>query len=142
MPSPLKPRHGRPHSELMGWLMLYKEQTPGTDVLDNTTVILGESSEPQPDAALLILPECGGRTHEDEEGDLVGPPEWLGEVASSSETYDLQTKRDEYERLGVQEYLVLVVRGARVVWLVRDTEGFVPLAPGPDGIFCSKLFGG
>src|SRR6266496_4613479 len=29
MASPLKRRHGRPHSMVMGWLSLYEEATPG-----------------------------------------------------------------------------------------------------------------
>jgi len=139
--SPLKPRHGRPHSRLMSWLGLYQEATPGTDVLDNTTVILSPASEPQPDGCLLILPEHG-RTRENARGDLEGPPELAAEVASSSEAYHLHTKRQDYEDLGVQEYPVLLVRGARAIWFVRGEQGFVQLQPGPDGILRSRLFGG
>src|SRR5438132_602030 len=52
MPSPLKARHGGPHASLMGWLGLYQEATSGVKVYDNTTIILGEESEPQPDGSL------------------------------------------------------------------------------------------
>src|SRR6266853_1376259 len=57
MASPWKPPHGRPHAMVMGWLSLYQEATPGVEALDNTTAIMSDESEPQPDGCLLILPE-------------------------------------------------------------------------------------
>lgn len=132
-------RHARFHALLLGWLGRYWEFTPGTDVLDNTTTILGEDSEPQPDASLRIL---GGQTHEDDEGYLVGAPEFVAEVASSSESHDLHTKRRDYEEWGVLEYLVIVVRQERVVWFVREGRQFVELAADADGILRSRVFPG
>src|SRR5438094_7619698 len=61
MPSPLKPKHGRSQLKLMGWLSLYEDATPGVEGFDNTTAILGEESEPQPDGYLIISPEAGGQ---------------------------------------------------------------------------------
>src|SRR4051794_31403936 len=61
MPSPLKPRRGRMHSRVMGWLLDYEDATLGVETYDNTTAILGEESEPQPDAYLIINPESGGQ---------------------------------------------------------------------------------
>src|SRR5436309_3358825 len=62
MTSPLRRRHGKYHPELSGVFWLYKDGTPGVEVLDNTTMILGEESEPQPDLALRILTEYGGQS--------------------------------------------------------------------------------
>ena len=62
MPSPagLRTRPGpRPPAVLAEY---YEENTPGVQVLDNATTFLGPRSEPQPDALLRILPECGGQT--------------------------------------------------------------------------------
>jgi len=142
MHSPLKVTHGRPHSEVIGWLMLYKAATPGTDVLDNTTAILDEHCEPQADASLLILPEFGGQTQENEENYLTGAPEFMGEVASSSVAYDLHSKRQDYEKAGVQEYLVLIVEEKRAIWFVRRDEKFVSMPPDKDGIYRSQIFPG
>jgi len=142
MPSPLKARHGRSHQRLNIWLGLYHLATPGTDVLDNATSILGDFSEPQPDSSLVIRPECGGQTHDDEEGYLTGAPELIGEVALSSAAYDLHTKRRDYELSGVREYIVLVLRENRIVWWVRRGQGFELLEPGPDGLYRSEFFGG
>jgi Uma2 family endonuclease len=142
MPSPLKRRHGRPHSQLMGWLVSYEEFTPGTESLDNTTNILGPKSEPQPDAMLIVQPEFGGQTVENEDGYLQGPPEFVAEIASSSESIDLHGKRREYERAGVREYLVIVIRQRRVVWWAARHGQFVEIAAGADGIFRSEVFPG
>ena len=60
VPSPLRKEHGRHHALVMGWLTNYETATPGTETLDNATAIFGDFSEPQPDAALLIEPACGG----------------------------------------------------------------------------------
>src|SRR5437870_11792108 len=49
MASPLKREHGTYHPELSLVLTLYKAGTPGVQVADNMTTILGEESEPQPD---------------------------------------------------------------------------------------------
>jgi Uma2 family endonuclease len=142
MPSPLKSRHGRHHHRLNLWLGLYQMATPGTDVLDNPTTILGEASEPQPDSCLLILPECGGQARVNQDDYLEGAPELMAEVALSSASIDLHAKRQDYEQAGVKEYLVLVLRGNRIVWLVQHGQGFVPLEPGEDGIHRSEAFPG
>jgi len=110
--SPTLIPHGRPHSRLVGWLAVYQAETPGTETFDNTSTVLGEKSEPQPDACLLILPECGGQTREEDKW-LAGAPELIVEVASSSESYDLHEKRDDYARYGGREYIVYAARQQR-----------------------------
>ncbi len=126
----------------MTWLTRYKAYTPGTDVLDNATTILDDANEPQPDAALRLLPEYGGQTRENADGYIVGAPELTAEVALSSAAIDLHSKRRAYERTGVREYIVLVLRERRVAWFVRRGQGFAPLDPGADGILRSEFFGG
>src|SRR4051794_20911329 len=65
IPSPVGPEHGRAHVPALAWLSYYEENTPGVEVLDNTSTALGPASEPEPDAQLRILPESGGRTRTD-----------------------------------------------------------------------------
>jgi Uma2 family endonuclease len=142
LPSPLKPKHGRPHARLMGWLSLYEATTPGCDIVDNTTMILGDESEPQPDASLLILPEYGGQTRENKRGYLSGSPEWLGEIASTTESLDLHGKRADYELAGVQEYMVAALRQEKVFWWVLRRGRFKPLLPDREGVFRSVVFPG
>ena len=62
--------HGMPHSDVMPWLGVYKASTPGTQSADNATVRLDPDNEPQPDAALIVRPEFGGRVEFDEDGYL------------------------------------------------------------------------
>ena len=139
MPSPVKAAHGEVHGALVTWLSLYKSATPGTRAFDNATQILGEDSEPQPDAALIVT---GGRTREDDEGFLVGPAELAAEVALSSESYDLHSKKSDYERYGIGEYLVAVLRLGRVLWFVRENNRFVEMSADADGIYRSRIFKG
>src|SRR5206468_1152416 len=47
--SPLRRAHGNNHATLSMVLKLYASRTPGLELLDNATTILGEESEPQPD---------------------------------------------------------------------------------------------
>ena len=52
--------HGEPQFDLIMWLGLYRKSTPGVRGGDNATIRLDESNEPQPDAYLRIVPDCGG----------------------------------------------------------------------------------
>ncbi len=73
MPSPVGRAHGRAQVPVIVWLDYYAENTPGVEVLDNATAILGWKSEPQPDVMLRIKPQCGGRT-QDQKGLVRGAP--------------------------------------------------------------------
>src|SRR5690242_18133636 len=52
LPGPVGRSHGRAHVDAIVWLGGYAEETPGVEVLDNATTILGAKSEPQPDILL------------------------------------------------------------------------------------------
>jgi Uma2 family endonuclease len=142
VPSPLRKEHGRHHALVMGWLTNYWIATSGTETLDNTTAILGDNSEPQPDAALIIEPERGGQTSVSEDGYAIGPPELIVEVASSSESIDLHTKRRDYERAGVLEYVVVVLRQRVVRWFVLQDGTSRDMEADASGMFKSSVFPG
>ena len=55
--SPLKRRHGTNHLPLGTLFFTYEARTPGVESGDNTTILLGDEGEPQPDLFLRILPE-------------------------------------------------------------------------------------
>jgi len=142
VPSPLRLEHGESHALIMGWLTNYWSATPGTSVRDNTTAILGDDSEPQPDATLVIEPERGGQTRVSEDGYATGPPELIVEVASSSESIDLHRKRRDYEQAGVLEYVVVVLRQHVVRWFVMQDGTYQEVEPDASGIFKSTVFPG
>ena len=140
MQSSLKRSHGRSHSLLMHWLRCYEDETPGVEAYDNATAILGEDSEPQPDACLIVVPEKGGQTQFTPDDYLQGTPEFVGEIASSSESYDLHSKKLDYERAGVKEYLVVSLRQKKIVWFVNRAGHFEELSHEPDGFYRSQSF--
>jgi len=142
VPSPLRSEHGESHALVMGWLTNYWIATPGTRVRDNATAILGDFSEPQPDAALVIDPESGGQTSISEDGYATGPPELIVEVASSSESIDLHRKRRDYEQTGVSEYVVVVLRQRLVRWFVLQGGTYREVEADASGIFKSTVFPG
>lgn len=142
VPSPLSPEHGVFHALIVGWLTNYWIATPGTEARDNATAILGDASEPQPDAALIIDPACGGQTGHLEDGYATGPPELIVEVASSSASIDLHAKRRDYERQGVLEYIVVVVRQGVIRWFVLRDNVYEEIAVDEHGIFKSTVFPG
>lgn len=142
VPSPLKPEHGEYHALVMMWLGHYWMATPGTRVRDNATAILGDASEPQPDGALIIDPACGGQTSYSEDGYATGPPELIVEVASSSESIDLNAKRRDYERAGVLEYVVIVLRQRVVRWFRLQGGAYQEIAIPDSGVVESGTFPG
>ena len=90
MPSPVRhEQHGRPHSHSLPGLAIYVAATPGVEAGDNGSVRLDMDNEPQPDAFLIIDPECGGQARISEDDYVEGAPELVAEVASSSVSYDL-----------------------------------------------------
>ena len=139
--SPTRLRHSRPHGRVSMWAFQYAEETPGIDGGIGTTTILGEETEVEPDIGLFIDPEFGGRVTVDNDGYIQGPPEVAIEVANTSATIDLNTKRLEYEAAGVREYIVFLVKLKEVRWFTRGKASFAPLPP-VDGIYSSRVFPG
>ena len=76
--------------------------------MSNDTTILGWKGEPQPNGLLRILPEYGGRTW-DEGGFGHGAPELVVDVSKATRYVDLGSKKADYERAGVLEYIVRAI---------------------------------
>ena len=143
MPSPVRfPQHGQPHWNLIGWLSAYGIQTSGVAGGDNTTLKLDNDNEPQPDALMMIDPAHGGQARLDSQGYIVGAPELVAEIASSSVSIDLHDKFRIYRRSGVREYIVWRVLDRAVDWFVLRDSQYVPLSAGEDGIVRSEVFPG
>jgi len=139
MPSPVSKNHGRMDRRLSTWLGVYLAHTPGCDGGDNTTSLIGEDAV-QPDSYLAILPECGGSSRGEKY--VEGAPEFIGEISYSSVSLDLHQKLDLYEREGVREYLVVLLKSREIRWH-RLTRGKFRLMPSDvAGVYRSRVFPG
>lgn len=143
MPSPVRVKnHGIPHSQIMGWIVVYCAATPGIQCADNTTLRLDPNNEPQPDVALWLPEAAGGRARISEDDYLEGAPELIVEVAGSSAAYDLHDKLNAYRRNGVEEYVVWSVYDRQIDWFVLEAERYTRISPDAEGILQSRGFPG
>jgi Uma2 family endonuclease len=133
--------HARPQFSFIGFLNIYTWATPGVLGFDASSIILDPKSMPEPDAILAIDPSCGGRVKLDEKGYIIGAPEWLAEIASSSVSYDLHAKKELYRKFDVKEYVVWRVKEDAIDWFALEGDEFKPL-PMVDGVYKSIVFPG
>jgi hypothetical protein len=140
MASPLSRPHGVYHPELGGAFWVYKSGTPGIELLDNATTILGEWSEPQPDLALRILTEYGGQSRVTDDDYVAGPPELAAEISYSTHGLDLNEKLLDYKQAGVLEYVVLCIEDQEPHWL--NLKSGRALKPDSRGIYRSRVYPG
>jgi len=142
MPSPMRLDHCDESRIVAGWLDNYQRLTPGVAGGDGGTIKLAPKGEPQPDHHLRIPIELGGQCGVDAENYLTGAPELVVEIARSSRKFDLGRKKADYERTGVQEYLVVELDPYQIHWFIRRSGQFEDFPPGPDGIYRSQVFPG
>ena len=142
VPSPVRRTNGRPHYLINNWLGRYEASTPGVEGLNDTTAILNDENEPQPDCFLVVRPDHGGQMRLDEDEYYHGAPELAIEVAASTEAIDLFEKREAYEQAGVQEYVVVIVRTQEVRWLRLSDGNYTDVPMNDDGVFRSQVFPG
>lgn len=143
MSSPVSVKHGSAHALLVGLFSYYVSQTRGTEVTDNTTLLLDGDNEPQPDIMLRKSdPEKGARSRTERRGYVAGAPELVAEVAVSSASIDLGAKFRAYQRNGVQEYLVWRAQENRIDWWELVDGEYRLLAPDESGVIESRVFAG
>src|SRR5713226_7901934 len=140
MASPQRVHHSKYEPKLSTILCLYEEATPGVEVLSNATSILSEQSEPQPDLAMRIMPDCGGQSRTNKKGYVVGAPELVAEIAHSSVAIDMGRKKDDYEQSGVQEYVVLCIEEEELHWFHFKSKSRI--IPDAKGVYRSRVFPG
>ncbi len=146
--SPVGNQHSVPHGSVVGWLYVYKLRTPGVHLAVDGTTFLPTGDEVQPDGCLYRLPPLGNiRVIERQEGKrksryLEGVPDLVFEVAASSASYDLHSKKRAYERSGVPEYIAWQVYEARIDWFRLVDGRYVTIEPDANGIIESTTFPG
>jgi Uma2 family endonuclease len=134
--------HGRPHGRMMTWLGTYESETTGVEIADNVSVRLDSANDPQPDIALILDPALGGQTRITEDDYIEGPPELIAEISASTTSIDLGSKKNAYERNGVQEYIVWRVLDEAIDWFILQNGQYIELLPDQDGITRSLIFPG
>ena len=143
VPSPVRfDRHAEQQADLITWLGVYKVFTPGVRVGDNSAVRLDMGNEPQPDAVAIIDPTHGGRARIGNDGYLEEGAEFVGEVAASSVSIDLNAKLVVYQRNRVQEYLVWRVLDLAVDWFALRGQRYERLPLTATGVYTSEAFPG
>jgi Uma2 family endonuclease len=131
--------HGKPHSNIMTWLGTYQAAIAGLEVGIEPTVRLDLDNEPQPDAVLFRL---GGNAQIDADGYITGAPELIAEIAASTVSYDLHSKKNAYERNGVKEYIVWRTLDRQIDWFILENGKYKNLEPDAAGITRSREFAG
>lgn len=139
MPSPVSFEHARRDGHIHVLLGAYVARTRTCEMLPNGTWLVADSA-PQPDVALRLLPEHGGRT-EIREGLAMGPPELIVEITKSTRTYDLGPKLALYQRAAVPEYIAVLLEEQRIEWRLWKDGSFV-LMQAAEGVYKSQIFPG
>ena len=131
-----------PQRLMIDWLESYAQATPGVGFEKSPAVLLDRESVVQPDGALRVLPEFGGRTQISEKGCLLGAPELVAEVIFSRGINDLRTKLAAYRLNGVQEFIAWRFHERGIEWFQMERGGYVLNLPGPNNVLSSRAFPG
>lgn len=76
------------------------------------------NSEPEPDIAIVKLPDTAYLSHHPYPEDIY----WLIEIADSTLNYDLEVKQKIYAQAGIKEYWIIDVQGKQIIML-RNPQG-------------------
>jgi Uma2 family endonuclease len=138
--SPVSVSHAQADSAVHTWLGAYSARHPDLQFLVNATVRIDRDSEFQPDA--LLRARDGGTSRTTPDGYLEGPPELVVEIAASSVSRDLHSKKNVYRRAGVREYVVLRLLDGELDWFELRDGQYVRREPDAAGIIESVQFPG
>jgi hypothetical protein len=140
MPSPLSIPHSRFDGMAQLVLSHYAVLSSVCESLPQATWLM-QRNAPQPDLALSLKPEYGGKMKV-ASGELAsGLPELVVEICRSSRSYDLGPKLALYRRARVPEYLAILVEEKRFEWRIL-ARGRYQLLKAAGGIFHSHIFRG
>jgi Putative restriction endonuclease len=140
MPSPLSIGHSGWDGLVHSVLGYYALRSAVAKTFPNATWLL-RGSAPQPDLALSLKTEYGGKMATGPRELASGLPELVVEVCRSSRSYDLGPKLALYERAGVPEYLAILIEEERFEWRILE-QGRYRIMEASDGIFRSRILPG
>ncbi len=135
--------HGKPHSNIVTWLGTYQALVAVSgmelEVGIEPTVRLDSDNEPQPDVVLFRI---GGNAVIDADGYIAGAPELIAEIAASTASYDLHSKKRIYEKNGVKEYIVWRTLDQQIDWFMLENGAYRQVEPDALGMLHSREFTG
>jgi len=135
--------HGKPHSNIVTWLGTYQALVAVSgmelEVGIEPTVRLDSDNEPQPDVVLFRI---GGNAVIDADGYIAGAPELIAEIAASTASYDLHSKKRIYEKNGVKEYIVWRTLDQQIDWFMLENGAYCQVEPDALGMIRSREFTG
>ncbi len=134
--------HAQPHSQLHGWIWTYQLSIPALMLGIDPTLRLDLHNEPQPDLVLILNEKAGGQTRLSQEGYLEGTPELVIEIAASSASIDLTSKKEAYCRNRIPEYIVWQIFENELIWFQWIEGTYQPLPKEADGVIRSRIFPG
>jgi len=133
--------HGKPHSNIVTWLGTYQALVAVSgmelEVGIEPTVRLDSDNEPQPDVVLFRI---GGNAVIDADGYIAGAPELIAEIAASTASYDLHSKKRIYEKNGVKEYIVWRTLDQQIDWFMLENGAYCQVEPDALGMIRSREF--
>ena len=132
--------HGVPDGLLRTWGGNYALTRADVRCGANGTVRLSATDRVQPDS--MLWNSTGGSATIGSDDYMDGAPELAVEVAASSASYDLHTKKESYRKAGVQEYVVWVTEEDRILWFALEGGAYIELAADADGWTRSRVFPG
>lgn len=135
-------KHGKPNRWISALLGRYEASTPGISGADNSSVRMDLDNMPQPDCTLHIEPPNSKSVSISDDDYLVGAPELIVEIASSSASYDLGVKLQAYRRNGVPEYVVWRVLDGAFDWFVLHEGEYRRQSLEEDPVIRSTMFPG
>ncbi|MFN0146722.1 MAG: Uma2 family endonuclease [Dehalococcoidia bacterium] len=138
MPPPAGDSHATGQNLLQVWIGTYAILTPGVEARDDALVRLPAGHRVAPDGMLCRE----GTLQPEPDGFLSGMPGLVAEIAVASAGTDLVRKRRIYEEAGVPEYIVWVVREAKLFWFRLVDGRYEVVEPDEDGVIESTAFPG
>jgi Uma2 family endonuclease len=140
-PSPIR-KHGLVSSEIAVQLGIYLKKYPVGEFAKDIDVLLGKGPR---GGDLIYRPDImffrSGRVPDDAERyELV--PDLVVEVASvSTRRFDRETKKADYERLGVSEYWIIDPRRKTMTFYRLEQGRYVEVLPDSDGFASTAVPG-
>lgn len=140
LPLPVSKDHGFYDSRIQAFCGYYAMRTLGTESGTNGNWLVPSDAAPQPDCAISIAPEYGGRCTVGE-GLAAGVPEMVSEICHSSRAYNLGPKLALYQSAGVNGHLAVLVEERRFEWRML-VNGSYQLLDSDANVYRSRIFPG